>query len=174
MNTLVPSLFPVITVAAIVLFPRCVTFSLVPLHSPLAWSMFLISRTWNLTLSFNRWFGILKLLIPLRNSVVNHSLWTSEFSSYRQTKSELKYFFSSHGIIDIIYSLTCSTESSVGAIIPLSWKNSGSPRLSFKSGYTESISDICNTPFSQHKNFLNHLSEYSTKQRDITSNIIQK
>lgn len=123
MNTLVSALFPVITVAAIVLFPRCVTVSLVPLHSPLAWSMFLISITGHLTFSFNRWFGIPELLIPLRNSVVNHSLWTSEFSPERQTKSEFKYSFSSPGISDIIYSLTYSTESSVGASIPLSWTN---------------------------------------------------
>jgi len=78
----------------------------------------------------------------LGHYVMNHSLWTSKFLPDRHIKSELKYSFSSPGISDIIYSLTCSTESSVGASIPLFWKNSGSPRLSFKSGYTKSISDI--------------------------------
>jgi len=108
MNIMVSVLFPVIMVAPIVLFPRCVAVNLVPLHSPLAWSMFLISIIGHPILSFNRWFGLPELLIPLQNSAVNHSLW--------QTKSELKYSFSSPGISDIIYSLTCSTESSVGAV----------------------------------------------------------
>ena len=57
MNTLLPVCVPVMISASITWLPNCVTRSLIPLHSPNDWSIFLTRITGTSTFSLISWFG---------------------------------------------------------------------------------------------------------------------
>ena len=76
-----------------------------------------------------------------KNSVVNHSLYTSLLSSDFQTESELIYSFSSLGTKDRRNLFTCSTVSSVGESIPRSREKSEIFMFCKKLGYTKSTKE---------------------------------
>lgn len=104
--------FPIMIVGPIIFGCSSFTSKLVPLQSPLDWSMFLRGITGTPIFNLNRWFGIPEHFI--QNSNVNQSSCTAQFSSKRTIESTLKYSFSVPRINDRTKSLTISTKSWVG------------------------------------------------------------
>jgi len=76
-NTFCPIPLPVMTVAVMMFFPRWLTCSRVPLHNPLAWSMFLSNMIGTPVFRINLWFGIPEHLMSFKNYIVHQSPWIS-------------------------------------------------------------------------------------------------
>ena len=86
---------PEITFASITWFASLVTMSLVPLHKPSDWSIFLSSIICVPILSFILWLGSPEVVRVFKNSGVNTSKASLPSTSDLSTESALKYSFSS-------------------------------------------------------------------------------